>query len=402
MRAVVWIPILFALAAALAIAANYSSGYVLMVVPPYRVELSLNLLIMLLIAFFFLLYWLVRFSATAIALPTKVREYRLRRRRDKARQVMLNALTTFFEGRYAKAERAAVKALRLKETPALAAAVAARSAHELKAFDRRDRYLSEVEALDGEHRTVPLVTRAQLLLEERRAQEALTTLGQMDSKHTMALKLELKAHQQAKNWNEVLALTHQLEKRGAVDPVQGWQVKRHAHIQNVQDACGNREELRAYWQKIARQDKRDPRIAAEAARCFAALGEFNTAREIIEQALDAEWDQELVLLYSDSSGDDTLARIERAEKWLQLTHPDDAALLLTLGRLCARQGLWGKAESYLDASLSLEPSYTAHMVLAKLHETEDPEKARAHYEKSLELALMQLKSATGGRRRSAI
>ena len=107
MRAVVWIPILFALAAALAIAANYSSGYVLMVVPPYRVELSLNLLIMLLIAFFFLLYWLVRLSATAIALPTKVREYRLRRRRDRARQLMFNALTTFFEGRYAKAERAA-------------------------------------------------------------------------------------------------------------------------------------------------------------------------------------------------------------------------------------------------------------------------------------------------------
>jgi len=40
--------------------------------------------------------------------------------------------------------------------------------------------------------------------------------------------------------------------------------------------------------------------------------------------------------------------------------------LLTLGRLCAPLELWGKAQSYLDASIAIEPTYTAHLVLAQL------------------------------------
>jgi HemY protein len=402
MRAVFWIPVLFAMAVALALAAHYDSGSVLMSAPPYRIELSLNLFVLIVVTSFFLFYWLIRIAATTLAVPRQVREYRLRRRREKSRRLLIDAFTTFFEGRYAKAERAAVKALRLREAPALAAAVAARSAHELKAFDRRDRYLSEVGTVDTAENMVQLVTRTELLLDERRTQEALSTLEKMESKHTMALRLELKAHQQAKNWNQVLSLAGQLEKRGVLDPVQAWQMKRYAHIQNLEQAAHDAEELRAYWQRIPRRERGDARISIAAARCFNAISDCEASREIIEQALELEWDPDLVLLYSECPGEDTMTRIERAERWLKQSHSNDPDLLLSLGKLCARQGLWGKAESYLDASLSLEESYSAHMVLAKLYETDNPEKARAHYEKSLDLALSQLKGASGGRRRRAV
>ena len=77
-------------------------------------------------------------------------------------------------------------------------------------------------------------------------------------------------------------------------------------------------------------------------------------------------------------------------------------LLLTLGRLCAEQGLWGKAQNYLDASLAVEPTCTAHLVAARLQERlGNTEAARRHYRESLDYALEQLKAATGGRRRAA-
>ena len=60
-------------------------------------------------------------------------------------------------------------------------------------------------------------------------------------------------------------------------------------------------------------------------------------------------------------------RIERAEKWLK-TNPRDSMLLLTLGRLCAEQELWGKAQSYLEASLAMQPTRAAHIALAQLLE----------------------------------
>ncbi|MGH8711248.1 MAG: hypothetical protein ACREVA_08020, partial [Burkholderiales bacterium] len=98
----------------------------------------------------------------------------------------------------------------------------------------------------------------------------------------------------------------------------------------------------------------------------------------------------------------TLKQIERAETRL-FDHPDDACLLLTLGKLCAHQGLWGKAQSYLEASISVEPTVTAHRELAKLHEKiGQSEAADVHYRKSLDLAVQQLHDITGGRRKTAL
>ena len=65
-------------------------------------------------------------------------------------------------------------------------------------------------------------------------------------------------------------------------------------------------------------------------------------------------DPALLAIYSECLGADVRQQLERAENWLA-QHPRDAVLLLTLGRLCAHQGLWGKARSYLEASLSIEP-----------------------------------------------
>ena len=41
-------------------------------------------------------------------------------------------------------------------------------------------------------------------------------------------------------------------------------------------------------------------------------------------------------------------------------------MLLVLGRLCQDKQLWGKAQSYFEASLSLNASRTAHIALAQL------------------------------------
>ena len=55
-----------------------------------------------------------------------------------------------------------------------------------------------------------IITAADMLLDQRRFQEALTVLKGLPEKHTAALRLELKAQQQAKNWSEVLQLVDQL------------------------------------------------------------------------------------------------------------------------------------------------------------------------------------------------
>ena len=78
-------------------------------------------------------------------------------------------------------------------------------------------------------------------------------------------------------------------------------------------------------------------------------------------------------------------QIEQAEKWLH-AQPRDARLLLTLAQLCSARHLWGKAQSYLEASLAIAPSTEAHVRMAELktHSGLSTE-ACQHYQKALEL-----------------
>jgi len=402
MRWVFWILGLFALAVAAALALRFNTGYVLLVSPPYRVELSLNLFVLGALALIGVGYIVLRLVLGAIELPARVREFRARRQRDTARSALLDALRAFFEGRYGRAEKAAAAVIESDEMPALGAVLAARAAHELRRYERRDEYLSRAGERAPGDVAMRVIAQAELLLEQRRFQEALLALKALPEKHTAGLRLELRAQQQAKNWEPTLPLIDQLTRRGVFDAVQAAQLRRYAQIEILKRRALDRHSLEEYWQKIPAEQKRDPKIAAAAAQCFAALGGGEQACQIIEAALDHEWDSELVAWYAECAGAATVRRIERAEKWLKM-NPRDSVLLLTLGRLCAGQELWGKAQSYLDASVAVEPSWSAHLALAELHDgLGHADAARRHYRESLDLAVAQLKQLTGGRRRTPL
>jgi HemY protein len=394
-----WLLALFFFAVAVTLGALYNSGYVLVVAPPYRIELSLNLLVAVLLALLFIAYFVVRLAVITIRLPTEVRDFRARQRHEKAHAAMMEGLRAYFEGRYAKAERASAAALEMGQSPeavAINAVVAARSAHELRRYSQRDEFIGKAESSPVDETTLRVITHAELLLDERRPEEALKLLASLratgDRQHTAALRLELKAQQLGRNWAAVLDLLGQLERRNALDMSVITQLRRHAYLEAFKSRTRDPRALKEYWQNIPQSDKKDSKLAAAAATASAALGDCATAHQIIEQSLDDQWDSELAELYGEYPADDAIRQIERAEGWLKW-HPNDASLLLALGRLCAHCGLWGKAQNYLEASLSLEPSYTAHLALARLYEkTGRPEPAKHHYDEGLQLALRRLES----------
>jgi HemY protein len=288
------------------------------------------------------------------------------------------------------------------EFPALGAVLAARAAHELRLYEQRDGYLARAQRLAPDEPALRVIVAADMLLDERRSQDALAALKLLPQKHTTALRLELRAQQQARNWERALPLIDQLERRNVFDAEQALQLRRHVQAENLKRKALDRREFEECWQRLPAQQKRDPKIAAAAAQCFIALGGCAKANQIIEQALEAQWDSELVGWYAECESSQTVRQIERAEKWLA-SEPRDAALLLVLGKLCARQQLWGKAQSYLEASISLEATHSAHLALAQLHDGLDrTEAASRHYRASLELAVRQLRQASGGRRRAAL
>lgn len=144
MRTLFWALAILGLAVALTLAAKYNTGYVLLVYPPYRAELSLSFMIFLLLAAFFFAYGLLRLAINTLKLPEQVRAFREEQRKKKAHAGMLEGMMEFTTGHYTRAENLAASALEQGEETEINALVAARSAHALKAFDRRDAYLAQV------------------------------------------------------------------------------------------------------------------------------------------------------------------------------------------------------------------------------------------------------------------
>ncbi len=374
MKFLFWLLALFTAAVTLALTAK-NPGYVLLVYPPYRIELSLTLFILGLLTLLALTYFSLRLVMAALRLPNYVRTFREQRALSKGRTAMTEALTAFFEGRYAAAEKAAVRAMDAGEQSGINPIIAARAAHELREFDRRDSYLASTEGKSVGESTMRLIAQTQFMLDQKQPLQALNSLKELNTsgkhKHIGALQLELKAQQQACNWDAVLDVVSQLEKRSAIGTVVATQMRQQAWMEKLRAQTKPGEQtqdlkvLQLLWKSVPDEFKRRPKIAAMAASSFMKFQDCLSAREIISGSLIAQWDSELVTLYGDCTDTNNADQIEQAEKWLK-NHNDDPGLLLALGKLCLHHGLWGKAQSYLDASNSLKASRAAYTALAQL------------------------------------
>lgn len=367
MRLILWLLVLSAAAVAVVLAVKYNTGHVLLVMQPYQIELALNIFIMMLIVAFFLFY-------IAVRLLMRFFSFNKRHRIKKTDTMMLTGLKSFFEGNYTNAKKAAAFALKngnSSTVKALNAVIAARSAHKLKEFKQRNEYLEIAKKDAPDERALRLVTQAELLLDQGHHNEALDALHSLYStgglQQTAVFQLELEAQQQAGNWDAVLELTELLEKRHPVNKPLIKQIKHHAHIENIKKYASDLPSLNKYWHHLSVEEKRNSKLAIVAARAYMALGNCDTAHEIIEHSITTDWDAELIILYAECLDYHVSRQIEKAEVWLK-SQPNNAHLLLTLGKLCIHCELWGKAQNYLEASLSVEQSHAAHLALAQLHE----------------------------------
>ncbi|MGH8705037.1 MAG: heme biosynthesis HemY N-terminal domain-containing protein, partial [Burkholderiales bacterium] len=124
MRALFWLLAVFAAAVAIAVLGRLTEGFVLLVLPPWRVEVSLLLFAIAAVAAFALLYVVVRLVRHTLALPAQVRAYRERRRSQHAQSALAAALLAWFEGRFARAEKEATLAWEAGSAPGIAALIA--------------------------------------------------------------------------------------------------------------------------------------------------------------------------------------------------------------------------------------------------------------------------------------
>jgi HemY protein len=389
MRFFLWVLALMATAIGIAVTARFNPGNVVLFYPPYRMDLSLNFFVVLMAALFVLLYFVVRAVRATMRMPARVAEYRQRKRERDGNKGLRDALKALFEGRFGHAEKAALRAAELPENAGVAALIGARAAHRMRQHARRDQWVARI-ADDPTMKTARLMTMTELLVDDHQPEAALAAVRELNAsgtRHIHALQWSLKAEQQAKNWPEVLRLVRSLDKHKALHPALSTRLRELAYTDLLSDKTHDAESLLRVWSTIPAVDRVKPYVACRAATALNARGLHDEARQVAEESLKANWDERVVRAYRDAAAPAgsaaLLAQIEHCEAWL-LARPNDADLALTLGSLCLKQKLWGKAQRYLEQALSDATDAAmvreAHLKLAQLHEAlQQPEEAANHY-----------------------
>ena len=427
MRAALWFLILFGMAAAAALFAGNNQGSVTLFWPPYRIDLSLNLVLLLLALGFVTLYAALRALAALLELPREARRWRLRQKERAMHGALLDGLAHLLAGRFVRARRAADAALQQEqalqaggETVAhavalrtLAHVVAAEGSHALQDRSTRETHLRAALAsapAQGPVRVQELREGVQLraarwTLDDRDPAgtlEQLAALPHGAARRTLALRIKLKAARLAGRTGDALETARLLAKHRAFSATAAQGILRSLAT-NLLDGAHDAAQLQQLWTALEPTERNMPELAIHAAQRLAALGgEPSQVRawllpaweRLVELPHALPDAQALKLVRTleaslDSLDAAWLARIEAAQQ----ANPRDSRLQYLAGVACLRRGLWGKAQQLLTQAVtqlhdaSLRASAWCH--LATLAEQRGDAEAAAQAWKSAALQVAQ-------------
>ena len=390
--------IFFILAAIIAVAigllAYYlGSGYVVFSFADHSVETSFIFMLGMLLIAFFLFYYLLRLLSAFIHLPNYLGFRYNSRQSEKARNALVKGLIEMSEGRFAQAEKILLKQAIHSDTGLLNYLMAARSAQQLGAYDRRDEYLRLAHEATPSADIAIGITQAELQLAHKQYEQALATLNHLNTvapKHGYVKKLQARVYQHLGDWDNLARLLEQVRKQKLIsaEKLSDIETETYAGQLDTQYKLRDYEALYSSWQNIPKHQKDNYQLVSKYANYLIKLNKDDEAEALLRSYLSRHWRESLVLLYSRLKTNNPVQQLESAETWLH-GHSRSAALLLVLGKLCISAKLWGKGRSYLESSLGIKPMSETYFLLAQLleQEMEEPLKAQQFYKTGLQLAV---------------
>lgn len=382
MRAALWLLSLFGMAVAVALFAGNNQGTITVFWPPYRLDLSLNLVLLLLALLFVTLHLALRALAALFAMPGHARRWRLQHQERAVYAALLDALSHLVAGRFIRARKAAELVLTREDSMAqggetlvysgrlraMAHLLAAESAQVLQDRQARGQHLrlalEQAARRDAQEMREGVQLRAaRWALEDRDAQAALQGLDELPqgaARRTIALRLRLKAARMARQTALALETARLLAKHRAFSDLAAQGILRGLALELLQTAH-DPDQLRQAWSQLDASEQKLPEVAIEAARRLLQTGgDAALARQwllplwegLVARPATLSPAQGLQLIEVlersfvqalDAPDAAWLTRIEQA----QMNNPGDAALQYLAGMTCMRLQLWGKAQQLL-------------------------------------------------------
>ncbi len=374
-------------------------GYLLIAFGNYTFETSLFALLAAIIV----LYLVIKLSLTVFRwinpwyLIRFGRHYK-EKLKARSRSRTVEGLLYFTRGNWESSYNLLNKGMKEADASVVNYLAAAYAAHQLGDKDAWVQCLEEAEREYPAARSTVNSLKAQLLFSSGQLEQCVAVLQGMKSNSlndSSLLQLLKKAYLKLQDWEQMEKLLPALEKNKVIDSEEAALIQVRLFMENLYAISSHRvdfndEEITAQlekaWKKSPASYKQDERIVKHYADILVKLNQKEAAAKAIEAALARNWSDVLVTRYGELEFSDSHERLIEAEAWVQL-HPDNAQLLLALGRLAMRNELWGKARRYFETSIEVAPSAEAYGELSRLLKHMGEEQASDAYQKKFVKAI---------------
>ena len=430
MRGALWLVALFGVAVASALLAGSNHSTVTVFWDPYRVDLSMNLVLFLLVLAFVVMHLSLKTLSALFDLPHHARRWRLLQKERAMHANLLDALVELMTGRYVRSVKSAEQALHIESMMAetrtsrdtaprhlnqlrvVAHLIAAESAQALRDKTTRAKHLQAAQALGRDHPGEAMeealeaayLAAARWSLSDRDAPEALRWLDSLrhgSARRTLTLRMRLKATRLTQQHGLALDTARLLSKHGAFSETASQSLLRELAIASLNDAHDSAQLQRA-WDALEEPEQQQTDVVLHAAQRMMTLS--GQAQPVMPW-LTPLWNRMVqqpdshtpgmrqrvvqtlsVALLSLPPDADWLASIDRARQ----AYPRWVELQYLAGMVCWHHALWGKAQQMLEMAaphlVQPELQRQAWRTLAQLAEQKtETARAQSYWKRAAEV-----------------
>jgi HemY protein len=338
-------------------------GYVLISFVGYNIEMSVPVLFLALV----LLYVLVRIALRVWRAPRQLGRAMAEQQARRAGTRLARGLIHMTEGDFRRGERLLTDGVKGSDSKLVNYLMAARAAEAQGSPERRDEWLNLARESDPKAWAAVALTQAELQLEAGERQAAIATLLQIEERkpgHAACLALLAESYLAVGDRDRLAALLPRLA-RSKLEPDKLSPLLAEGLEAMLRAPKFDLAALKAIWSPLPLGLRRRPALIRSRALLLDKLGRGEEAVKALNAALKRGWDKDLVTTFGEVRAADRLKQLQRAESWLK-QHGEDAALLMTAAKLCMANELWGKARSYLESSIAIEPEPASYALYGEL------------------------------------
>ncbi len=363
------------------------TGYVLVAIAGYTIEMPFFLAIIIAVLFFLSLYILIGIVKGLLKTKSNIAGWANSKRKQRGLNRTTQGLIAFVEGRWDFARRSLSKAADNSSTPLINYLFAARASSQVGDSKAVDGFLKQAElSTEGAEVAIGL-TQAELQIQNKQYEQALATLLRVkkrDSHHNLVLKLLTRVYRELCDWESLLNLIPSLRNTSMPeDEIDSYE--QFACSELLKKSSGSSSELSNRWKHFPSSAKKRSVIVEDYALHLLNSGDHDAAESVLRQQLQRLYDVDLMRLYGRVNTAKPDKQLLFAEKFLS-QRSNDPVLLQVSGMLSARSGKKQKAIDYLYQSLEANKSKEAYAELARIY-SDDGEfmKGNEYYAKAMSL-----------------